>query len=634
MGQAMADRERFHPLFERWARSVRVRLLARRVLTGLAVGLALAVIPAVVAWKTRHGALRPLCALGGLVGVVAGVVVARRRRWSDVDVALWLDDRLDTEEAITTAVELRNQAEDDDEARAVVVSTAAEALAGADGKRARPSVLRPLQLLAPIAAAALVFVARSPLPPVPATPQSPGEAKVQLAQVEGLKKVAQLGQANARDEAQKERLEKIAKDAEKLRADLEKGLEKREALDRIAKLRDEIAAERLTLGEGEKRAGLEAAMSKLEQNDVTKEAAKALGDHDLEKMDREMERIANMREKRDREAAKKALEEAAAAAKANGAKDVGKALEQEKKALEEREKRAELLRDLEKAMEGSGTASPEQKSEADSLDRKGTDEAAKKLADAMGKALEKLTPEERKKLAEKLKERAGKGGAQGDPQQLKDLADDLSTPEGQKKLEDELKELANEDEESPESKGQKQLDDAEEGADGAEGDVNGGKQPGQKGEGGQGEQPGQGPGKGQGQGEGQGNGPGQGGGKMPIPIPGEGNGNGNGNGSGNASGDGSGGPGSHHDTGTGPHNGQTEKVGAAGTLKSRAKGPLNRAPGMPGSTTGWTAGKAGGTANVQGTGGLGAAGPTEVDGVEHSDVPEEYREQVRQYFQP
>ena len=50
----------------------------------------------------------------------------------------------------------------------------------------------------------------------------------------------------------------------------------------------------------------------------------------------------------------------------------------------------------------------------------------------MGKALEKLTPEERKKLAEKLKQLASKGGGQSDPKDLKDLADDLSTPEGQK----------------------------------------------------------------------------------------------------------------------------------------------------------------------------------------------------------
>jgi hypothetical protein len=624
----MGDSERFHPLFERWARAVRGRLLARRLLTGLALGLALSLVPAAIAWKTRHGALRPLCALVGLGGAIGGALVARRKRWSDVDVALWLDDRLETEEAITTAVELRNQAEDDDEARAVVVSTAASALAAGNEKCVRPPVLRPLHMLTPIAVAALVFVARSPLPPAPVVAQAPGESRVQIAQVEGLKRVAQLGQATARDDAQKERLEKIAKDAEKLRADLEKGLEKREALDRIAKLRDAIAAERLTLGEGEKRAGLEAAMSKLEQSDVTKEAAKALGDHDLEKMDAEMERIANAREKRDRETAKKALEEAAAAAKANGAPDVGKALEQEKKSLEEREKRAEMLRDLEKAMEDSGTAGPEQKSEAESLDRKGSDEAAKKLADAMGKALEKLSPEERKRLAEKLKQQARKGGTQADPQKMKDLADDLSTPEGQKKLEEELKELAKQDDESPESKGQKQLDDAEEGADGAEGDVDG-EQPGQ-GQHGFGQGPGQqGPGEGQGQGQGQGepgSGKGHGAGKMPIPLPG--------NGSGNASGDGSGGPVHHHDTGTGSHVGKTEAVGAAGSLRSRAKGPLNRAPGMPGSTTGWTPGKSGGTANVQGTGALGAAGPGEIDGVDHSDVPEEYREQVRQYFQP
>jgi hypothetical protein len=566
-----------------------------------------------------------------VAGAVAGFVVARRKRWSDVDVALWLDDRLETEEAITTAVELRNQAEDDDEARAVVVSTAATALAAADEKRARPAVFRPLHALAPLAVAALVFVARSPMPRLPVVAHPPGETKVQLAEVAGLKKVAELGEAKARDDAQKQRLEQIAKDADKLKADLEKGLEKREALDRIAKLRDEIAAERLTLGEGEKRAGLEAAISKLEENESTKEAAKALADHDLEKMDKEMERIANAREKRDRDSAKKALEDAANAAKANGAKDVGKALEQEKESLEEREKRAEALRDLEKAMEDSGVASPEQRSEAESLDRKGDDATAKKLADAMGKALEKLTPEERKKLAEKLKEQASKGGKPMDPQRMKDLADDLSTPEGQKKLEDELKEMAHEDDESPESKGQKKLDDAEEGADGAEGDVDG-QGEGDKGEGeGQGKSPGEGQGgEGQGQGgpgQGQGGeGQGQGGGKMPIPLPGPGQGS--------SGGDGSSGGGHHHDTGTGPHDGKTEPVAAAGTLKSRAHGAMNKAPGMPGMTTGLTPGKTGGTANVQGTGALGAAGPSEVDGVDHSDVPEEYREQVRQYFQP
>lgn len=598
------EEARFHPLFESWARRVRGRLLARRVLSGAAVGFALSVVAALLAWQTRHGALRPVCAVLGIAGAGIGIVIARRRRWSDVDVALWLDDRLGTQEAIATAVELRNGAEDDDAARAVVVSTAATALAQAPEssvRRARPVVLRPLHALAPLALVALVLVARSPLPVVAVAAPDPGEARVQITQVEGLKKVAELGKAHARDDAQRQRLEALAKEADQLRVDLERGLEKREALDRIAKLRDDIAAEKLTLGDGERRAGLEAAISKLQQQDATKEAARALGDHDLERMDREMERIANARERQDRDAARHALDDAAAAARAAGAPDVAKALEEQKQALEQREKRAEELRDLEKAMEGTGTASPEQQTESSALDRKGSDEAARKLADAMGKALEKLTPEQRKKLAEKLREQAarqGKNGPQSDPQDLKDLADDLSTPEGQKKLEDELEQLADQDDQSPESKGQQQLDGAEEGADGAEGQING-----------------------QGEGQGKGKGPG-----IPVPTPGNGS-------SSDANGDGPGAEGHHHDTGTGSHAGHTGEVDT-GTLRSRAHGPMGRAPGMPGSTTGWTPGKADGTANVRGTGALGTAGPGEIDGVDHSDVPEEYREQVRQYFQP
>jgi hypothetical protein len=527
-----------------------------------------------------------------------------------VDVALWLDDRLGTQEVIATAVELsaegsgvRKDRDGDDAARAVVISTAANALERADrdaSRPARPVVLRPLHALAPLSVCALALVARMPLPMPPVVAGAPGEARVQIAQVEGLKRVAQLGKANARDEAQRERLEQLARDAEKLRADLDKGLEKREALDRIAKLRDDIAAEKLSLGQGERRAGLEAAISKLEQQEITREAARALGDHDLERMDREMERVANAREKQDRDSARRALDDAAAAARSAGAPDVAKALTEEKDALERREKRAEALRDLEKAMEDSGTASPEQRSESEALDRKGNDASARKLAEAMGEALEKLTPEQRKKLAEKLRKEAGrqgKSGPQGDPRDLKDLADSLASPQGQQKLEDDLRQLADQDDASPESTGQRQLDDAEQGADGTEGQING-----------------------------QGSGAGKPGGAVPMPQAGNGGGS-------DASGDSPGSPGHHHDTGTGSHIGRTGDVDT-GTLRSRARGPLNRAPGMPGATTGWTPGKADGTANVRGTGALGAAAPREIDGVDHSDVPEEYREQVRQYFQP
>jgi hypothetical protein len=601
MGHIDGKSARFHALFSRWARRVRARLLARAALTGLALGLALSVVPAIVAWRAGRGPLRPWCALGGVLGAAVGAAAAQRRRWSDIDVALWLDDRLGTEEAITTAVEMRNSAEDDDDARGVVVSTAALALGSGEAKRARPGILRPLHALAPLAGAALVVLSRSPVPSTHAVAPAPGQALVQIAQLEGIKRVAQIGGANARDDLQRQRLAEIAREAERLRADLERGLEKRDALDRITRLRDAIAAERLTLGEGDGRAGLEAAISKLEENETTRSAARALGDHDLEKMDREMERIANLREKRDREAAKKALAGAAAAARANGASDVARTLEREQAALREREKRAGLLRDLEKAMEEAGEGGPEPKREAEALDRKGTDEAARKLAEAMGKALEKLTPDERKRLAEKLKERAARAATQMDPQDAKDLADELSKPEGEKELEERLRDLAHEDDESPESKQQRELQDAENGAEGAEDAIRGRR----RGERGQGE-------------DGQ---------NGSIPLPGPGMGGGTGHESPGASG-------GEHDTGTGGHDGKTNPVSEAATLKSRAHAPRNRGYGMSGTTTGWTEGKSGGTANARGTGALGSVGPSEIDGVDQSEIPQEYREQVRQYFQP
>jgi hypothetical protein len=662
------DPKRFHPLFESWARRVRARLALRHALTGAAIGLAVATIPAAIAWKTRHGELRPFAPLIGVVGAAAGLAFARRKRWSDIDVALFLDERLETDETITTAVEMRNESELDDPTRAVVVSSAANALSSGNAKRVNPVLFKPIHMLVPIALAGIVYVARIPLPPAPVVATPPGTTNVQIKEVEGLKRVIALGQIAPRDEEQKKRLEKLAKEAEQLKKDLEKGIPKREAQDRIAHLRDQIAAERLTLGEGEQRAGMEAAQSKLQESDLTSGAAKALGDHDLEKLDQEMEKLANAREKQDREAAKKKLDEAIDAAKKNGAPDVAKALEKEKKHLEDSARRADKLRDLADAMKGSGLESDDIKQKSESLDRSGSDKDAKSLADSMGKALDKLSPEERKRLADKLKERAKDHGlSPGDAKDLKDLADELSSPEGQKQLEQELKDLANEDNESDESKRQKQLDDAENGAGDTEKDIDkhgqgqqgqqgqpgeDGGQPGQQGQGQQGQgqqgqgqqgqgqqgqgqqgqgQQGQGQ-QGQGQqGQGQqGQGPGQGQGHVPIPIPMDGNGKGNGKG-GDAK-DGTGGPGSH-DTGTGSHVGKTDPI-AGDTLKSRARGPLNKGSGMPGSQTGFMPGKAGGTAKTQGTGGLKAAGPGEIDGVDKSDVPQEYRDQVKQYFNP
>ena len=55
---------------------------------------------------------------------------------------------------------------------------------------------------------------------------------------------------------------------------------------------------------------------------------------------------------------------------------------------------------------------------------------------------------------------------------------------------------------------------------------------------------------------------------------------------------------------------------------------------MPGGTTTLGPGRAGGTASVRGTGDLRTVAPAEIQAVEGSQVPNEYRDQVRQYFQP
>ena len=72
----------------------------------------------------------------------------------------------------------------------------------------------------------------------------------------------------------------------------------------------------------------------------------------------------------------------------------------------------------------------------------------------------------------------------------------------------------------------------------------------------------------------------------------------------------------------------------AQTMTSRAHGPLSKGQAMPGTVNTFVPGKTGGTANVRGTGDLRIVGPSEIDGVERSEVTEEYREHVRQYFQP
>ncbi|WP_437732365.1 hypothetical protein [Sorangium sp. So ce1335] len=618
----MADtstRRRFSAAFARWSRRVRRRLALELVLTGAAAGMVLGAAGAATAWQTRHGALRPWMAAGGLIGAAAGAAAARRRRWSDPNVALFLDGKLGSSESISTAVELAaaeptgvgGPGGTASAAHDVVLAHAAAALEGATAQQVRARLWRPWHAGAPLAAVLIGYLSWLPLPPAPAAAAPPpGAEQVRLAEIAGLERVIQLAEIDARDGEQRERLKKLAEDAKALRQKLRSGVERREAQADIGRLRDAITAERLSLGEGEQRQGMESALGRLGEEPALKRAAKALGDRDLVAFDEEMERLANRLEKEDRERARKTLEEAAEAARRAGAPGVAKALEEQRKLLDQRGQEADKLRELAEAL---GEALDDEGREAlGNLGRTGSDKDARRLADSLEKALEKLSPEERKQLAERLKQQlaSSPGDARGEPtseEQMRQLARQLETPEGQQQLEEHLRRLAQEGgPSSEESERQRALDDAQRGADEAEGQLGGTPLPTPV-AGGSGR-------SGSGSGD-----PGQGG-QQGSPAGGSGN-------------QGPGQAGHSEGGGRGNHDGQTGAI-AGGELRSRASARLNPGRPMPGIVMGRTAGRPGDTANVQGEGALGVVGPQEVGGVERSDVPEEYREQVGRYFQP
>jgi hypothetical protein len=569
-------------------------LFARYALGGLAVGALLGGAVAALLWWRRLGEMRPWgFAIAMLAGFVGGLVVARRKRWSDQALALYLDARLESSEVVTTALEGGESV-----ARQNVERQAATTLAAAASRKLRPRFVQRWHALFPTASAAAVWLCVIPLPPAPALPAAPaGVETIQKQDLPGLERIEALEGLGAENSAQAERLKRLAAEAKKLREALQKGIEKREALARLGSLRDDIAAERQRFGDAKNRAGLDAATSELERNRLTAKAGRALGEGDLTEFDAEMQRLASLAEKDARDAAREALERAAKAARDQGAHGLADALDRQKKAFDRAEANADALRELAKRLEGA--LDDEGRSALREFGDSGSPEAQRKLAEALNRALKGLSDEERKKLAENLKkdlERGGVGG--GKPMsrdELEDLLKRLEEKGADKLLEERLRELARRDP-SADARREQGLDDAERGGADAQ----------------------------------------RGLGALPVPLGGPG---GQAKSSGpkqeSASGSGSqsGGPGGKRDEGQGDH---AEGTRPLDVKELRSKADPKVLPGMPmhSATLGRAPARPGETANQLGTGKLGSAGPAEVGAVEGVDIPEEYREQVGRYFEP
>jgi len=587
----------FRRAFNGLAKGVHRRQVGRLALTGASVGLALGVLGALGLWALRWGEWRPFAAGLGALGAVVGATLAKRARWSESDVALYLDARLDSQETLTTAISAQGPAEP---ALAHVLERASSLLGSADPKRVKPKLWSRFHVLLPAALTAIAVVSLLPLPPAPKpAPVAPGAERVQIENLKGLERIEALGHLQGQNPEQDERLKKLAEQAKKLREALAKGLEKREALSEIARLRDGIAAERLKLGDNQNRPGLDAALRAFGSNPALHDAQKALGNGDLTAFDDEMQKLANRAESSDRQAAKDALDEAAKEARAKGAKGLADALEAQKRLFERRESHADALRELARGMKGK--LSPEALEDLKEFGRSGSPEAEQRLADGLERALEGLTPEERKRLAERMQQQLESADGNASPmtkKQLEEMAKRLGSKEGVEQLKKQLQELAK-PEPSDDAKREQGLGDAERGGSAAERGLGG----------------------------------------MPIPMDGDGAPGagkpGNGDKGGNGDKDGSAGPGSKHDSGTSDHRGSTPEI-AAKELRSKADARLQAGAPMHGATLGRAPARAGEreTANQLGTGSLGEAQKTEVGAVDHADIPEEYREQVGRYFEP
>src|SRR6185503_18650964 len=109
-------------------------------------------------------------------------------------------------------------------------SQATDALEHATVKQVGIRVLKIWHAAVPVAIGVIAYLSWIPLPPPPpGPPPAPGSEQVKLAEVAGLEKVIALAELNARDDAQRERLKKLAEDARKLQQKPKDGVEKREA---------------------------------------------------------------------------------------------------------------------------------------------------------------------------------------------------------------------------------------------------------------------------------------------------------------------------------------------------------------------------------------------------------------------
>jgi hypothetical protein len=568
---------------------IRARLVGRRLLAGLGLGLlAGGALASAAYWLRVEPRAAVVAATAGL-GLAVGAWVARARRLSLHELSLYLDHKLGTKEAISTALSLQGSAEGDPGTVALLVERAESALRESDLAKAAPRFWSRLHASVPLGAALSVAVCLiEPRPAPPEPPPPPHAEQVDEGVAAELELVLDtLEKVTPRDPAQEKRLDALAEKARSLKEKIRKGASKRDVQSELAELSRGVLAEKLSFGDGAERAGLESAIEELGEPSL-QGAKEALEDRDLTELDAEMSRLANELEKDSRAKARKALEDAAKAAREQGAPGVAKSLEEQAKKLEERGRQADALKQAAKQLEDQ--LSDLGKKDLEELEKTGDPEAKQRLAEEIAEKLSKMSDADSQELAKKIEEEAKRTAA--DPNASKQaqdaakraeaLARELGTAEGKAQLERQMRELAKDDVPSTEAQNQELLRSAQARLEEAKREA------------------------------------GQGGPST------------------EATGSPSGAPAASSGdvTKTKKRRGAPTDRSSAKSLKARANTSVRDGTTLPITKTGRTGSRPGETANRAGKAALGQVSAEEVDGVSRSDVPEEYREQVGRYFEP
>lgn len=577
----------FQARFQRRARVIRRANLARDALSGVALGagVTLMVVACSFAW---FGGRIPwldlarswaLC-LPPLFG--AGVAIfRRRRRWTDEEVGLFVDAHLDSQGSVTAALAPERSSPLLD----LVRRAATDALSKAPSLR--PRVLQRKHLVLPAAALGLVpLLLLDPPLPSPGAEPPPGAEALSVTELEGLQPLLALEQLDALDAEHEEQLRALAEQARALQRRLANGVERREAQASLAKMQDDVDALLGEVANEANRPGLAAAIDALDRRAETKQAARALGNGDLVRFDEEMRKLSQRVERASRQAAKDALEEARKAAERHGAQALSSALEEQQRLFNQREHTRELLRQLAQ-LGPSKLETALEKGLSQDLNQ----QTAEELGDALEKALKELSDEERKLLGENLRKAVERGELQlepGDAAQLQKLAKELQRGEAQKQMRELLKQLAKPGAAAETMQGLKR---AEEGLRSAQR---------------------------------------QAAGLLPVPQASPQAGNPAPKGgeaqTGEAAGPGRG-------PGVGDHEGNTPPVDGE-ELRARAQPQLGGSRPLLQASQGRTSARPGEVALTPDLEALSAVSAEELQGVEHSTIPEEYREQVSRYFAP